>query len=90
MSCVLWSSQAVGRSFWPIPIYGNVDVGYRMRTKNDEIDRDPGDEWIFNGEIGYSVTPRLLVALKVEALRGKRAQISVLSRAALSSSGSRI
>ena len=62
----------VGRSFWPIPIYGNVDVGYRVRMKNDEIDRDPGDEWLFNGEIGYSATPRLLVAFKFEALRGKK------------------
>ncbi len=59
----------LGRSFWPLSLYGNVDVGYRVRTKNDEIDRDPGDEWFLNAELGYNITRRLLLAGKYEALR---------------------
>ena len=31
-----------GRSFWPLPAYANVDIGYRVRTENEEILRDPG------------------------------------------------
>ena len=61
----------VGRSFWPLALYANVDVGYRMRTENKEILRDPGDEWVINGEIGYNPTARLMLATKLEMLRGR-------------------
>ncbi len=60
----------LGRSFWPLPLYTNVDVGYRLRTENTEILRDPGDEWFLNVEAGYNVTPRLLLLAKYEMLRG--------------------
>ncbi len=60
----------VGRSFWPLPIYANAEVGYRVRTKNQQINRDPGDEWLYNAEVGYNPADRLLLALKLEALRG--------------------
>jgi len=63
-------SGQVGRSFWPLPAYANLDLGYRIRTKNKEIDRDPGDEWFLNAEIGYSLSRKLMAAIKVEALRG--------------------
>ena len=64
-----------GRSFWPIPLYANLDLGYRLRLKNDAITRDPGDEWFFNGEIGYTPTQKLLIALKVEGIRGKSSKV---------------
>ena len=32
-----------GRSFWPLLLYANIDLGYRVRTHNAEIDRDPGE-----------------------------------------------
>ena len=60
----------VGRSFWPWPLYGNVDIGYRVRMKNDELERDPGDEWLFNAELGYHITKQLLLMGKLEGLRG--------------------
>ncbi len=60
----------IGRSFWPLPLYANLDAGYRIRTRNDEIERDPGDEWFFNGEVGYNLTPKLLIATKLEGMRG--------------------
>jgi len=61
----------VGRSFWPLPLYANLDVGYRVRLENDEIDCDPGDEWFFNAELGYNVTRRILLMAKLEGLRGQ-------------------
>ena len=61
----------VGRSFWPLPLYANLDVGYRVRLKNKEIDRDPGDEWFFNAEVGVNLTRRLLFMTKLEGLRGE-------------------
>ena len=60
-----------GRSFWPLPVYANVDVGYRVRTENEDILRDPGDEWLVNAEIGYNPLQRVLLAIKLEGLYGK-------------------
>lgn len=59
----------LGRSFWPLPLYSNIDLGYRVRTKNDEIDRDPGDEWFLNAELGYNITRKLMLMGKYEMLR---------------------
>ncbi len=59
----------LGRSFWPLPLYGNVDVGYRVRMENIEIDRDPGDEWFLTAELGYNITRRALLTGKFEMLR---------------------
>ena len=41
-----------GISFWPMPLYSVVWVGYRWRTLNQETTRDPGDEFTFLAEIG--------------------------------------
>ncbi|MEE2658701.1 MAG: transporter [Candidatus Latescibacterota bacterium] len=61
----------VGRSLWPLPAYANVDAGYRVRLENEEIFRDPGDEWLLNAEVGYLPTHNLLLALKFEYLKGR-------------------
>lgn len=68
-----------GRSFWPIKGYVNVDFGYRLRTKNNKIDRDPGDEIFWIGEIGYQVHRKIMVAMKYEGTRGKSAKSLGLS-----------
>ena len=60
----------IGRSLWPIPAYANLDVGYRVRFKNSEVDRDPGDEWTFNAEAGVNVHPKVMTILKLEGIRG--------------------
>ena len=67
----------IGRSFWPTPVYANLDLGYRMRgaysdTDDAEPDRSytPGAELIFNVEAGYTPLDRLVVALKFEGLSG--------------------
>ena len=70
----------LGRSFWPVPVYGNVDLGYRLRGEYADpnpsdaggVDRTytPGAEFIFNAEAGYSPMDKLLVALKYESIIG--------------------
>ncbi len=65
----------LGRSFWPIPAYANVELGYRLRNKNKEIDRDPGEEFVFLGEVGYSPLENLLLALKLDGIRSRPATI---------------
>ena len=63
----------IGRSFWPWPLYGNLDIGYRVRTINAEIYRDPGDESFLNAELGYHITSKWLLTAKYEMLRSKAA-----------------
>ena len=46
-----------------------------MRLRNNAISRDPGDEWFFNAEVGYSPAAKLLIALKVEGIRGKPSKV---------------
>lgn len=65
----------VGRSFWPLPVYIHLDMGYRLRLKNSTIDRDPGDEWLFRAEAGYQPHTQLLFALKAEGIYGKAATV---------------
>ena len=70
----------LGRSFWPVPVYGNVDLGYRLRGEYTDsnpsdaggVDRTytPGAEFVFNAEAGYSPMDKLLVALKYESIVG--------------------
>ena len=59
-----------GRSFWPLPLYANADIGYRVRTENEEILRDPGDEWVIDLEAGGKAGGRIGLALKLQMLRG--------------------
>ncbi len=75
-----WDFDAVaqiGRSFWPVPAYANLDLGYRLRGEykdTDDVEPDrsytPGAEIVFNLEAGYSPMERLLVALKYEGVAG--------------------
>lgn len=61
----------LGKWFWPLPLYGNIDVGYRVRMENEGILRDPGDEWLINAELGGNLSKKALLMLKLEILRGK-------------------
>ena len=65
----------VGRSFWPLPLYGDIDLGYRVRTRNEQIDRDPGDEWFLNAEVGYQLVRQLMLMGKCEVLRSNPAVV---------------
>lgn len=73
-----WDFDAVvqlGRSFWPVPAYVGSDVGYRIRLRNDEIDRDPGDEWFFIAEGGFKVRRFALFGIRIHGIRGKAATV---------------
>ena len=60
----------IGRSYWPTPIYANIDLGYRLRETNETIHHNPDDELIYNVEIGGSPTEMLNLALKLEGISG--------------------
>ena len=61
----------VGRSFWPFRGYANVDAGYRLRMKNTEVERDPGDEFFWIAEFGYQWTEKWMTVVKYEGIRGQ-------------------
>ena len=65
----------VGHSFWPLPLYTNLDLGYRLRLKNNTISRDPGEEWFFLAEIGYQPLDKLLLIFKLESIHGKPSKV---------------
>lgn len=65
----------VGCSFWPWPLYGNIDLGYRVRTRNEQIARDPGDEWFLNAELGYQLARPLMLLGKCEVVRSAPAVV---------------
>ena len=50
-------------------------MGYRLRLKNDTISRDPGNEWFYHAEVGYQPTEKLLLALKLEGIRGNPSRV---------------
>lgn len=60
----------IGKSYWPIPIYANIDLGYRLRETNETIHHNPDDELIYNLEVGASPVEMLNVALKLEGISG--------------------
>ena len=60
----------IGKSYWPIPIYANIDLGYRLRETNETIHHNPDDELIYNVEIGASPMETLNLALKLEGISG--------------------
>ncbi len=67
----------IGGSFHPVPMYSNVDFGYRWRGKYEDDDTEPvdrsytpGGEFFFNVELGYSPMDKFLVALKGEGFIG--------------------
>ena len=60
----------IGRSYWPTPVYANIDLGYRLRQTNDTIHYNPDDEMIYNAEVGGSPTEMLNLALKLEGISG--------------------
>ena len=60
----------LGRSFYPAPVYANLDLGYRFRMKNSTSGFNPGEEIIYNAEVGVNPTDILLLALKLEGIAG--------------------
>lgn len=59
-----------GVSFWPLPAYGVLWLGYRWRTENTDLEREPGDERMLLAELGATVWGRLGAKLIVDGLFG--------------------
>jgi len=60
----------VGRSLWPVRGYVTGKIGYRFRTKNQEIDIDFGDELIWRVEGGYQFAARIYSKIVLRGLHG--------------------
>jgi len=60
-------AHEAGWSFWPLPIYTNVRLGYRWRTTN-EAEIDFGDEFIYNVEAGVNLGSHLLFKIAFHGL----------------------
>lgn len=69
-----WVIQ-LGYSLWPHPIYANIDLGYRLRLKNKIIQREPGNEWLYHAEIGYTPKSPIHFILKLHGIQGKPARV---------------
>ena len=52
-------SHDLGISLWPLPIYGNLNIGYRWRQKN-QAEIDYGDEFLYNVEAGINLHKHVL------------------------------
>ncbi len=58
----------LGRSFWPLPLYAALDLGYRVRLENRQVAQDPGDEWLLDAQVGGRFSDRFSLAGKFELL----------------------
>lgn len=65
----------LGKSLHPWPVYVQGWTGYRWRERNDEIERDPGNEWLFYAAAGGNLE-RLQWKLAVDGLFGQRSSRS--------------
>ena len=73
-----WDHEAwleSGASFWPVPAYAVVWLGYRWRMKNEETTRDPGDEVVFLAEVGGTVGRGVGGKLVLDGIFGKTGSI---------------
>jgi hypothetical protein len=66
---------ALGKSFFPLPVYAGVSGGYVLRFRHSETEVKPGNEWIFLGEIGGQVSPWLGWRAKADGLIGENWRI---------------
>ena len=70
-----WDLEAfgeIGHSFWPIPVYAELWLGYRARLENTEKVFDPGGEYVFLAEVGVNPTSGTLLKATVDGFRARR------------------
>lgn len=70
-----WDLEAfaeIGHSFWPVPAYAELWLGYRARFENKKEVRDPGGEYVFLAEAGVNPTPNILLKTTIDGFRGRR------------------
>ena len=66
-------SADFGRSFWPLPAYTNLSVGYRFRFEPDlqTTNLDPADEFWFRAETGIKVHSTFEIKTLLEGFWGQ-------------------
>lgn len=62
----------IGKSFWPAPLYLNLDVGYRIRSDNPDFEYTFSNEFIVRFEGGYHLSEKFLLKGTVDWLRGEQ------------------
>ena len=62
----------VGHSFWPVPAYAELWLGYRARFENSVKRKDPGGEFTFLAEAGVNPTSGTLLKATFDGLLGRR------------------
>ena len=70
-----WDLEAfgeIGHSFWPIPVYAELWLGYRARLENTEKVFDPGGEFVFLAEAGVNPTSGTLLKATIDGFRARR------------------
>ncbi len=75
-----WDYEFFGefaKSFWPLRLYVNLDVGYRIRTDNKNIEYTFGNEFLLLAEAGYNLSDKLMVKGTFDWLRGERPTIKI-------------
>ncbi len=66
-------SGEIGKSLWPMPVYFNLEVGYKFRFEPDieTTNLDPGDEFTLRVESGFNITDNLLVKAALDGFWGQ-------------------
>jgi hypothetical protein len=64
----LEGSAALGKSFYPLPVYVGVEGGYRYRFENARTRVKPGNEFFFSAEVGGSPIDFIAVKVLLEGL----------------------
>ena len=60
----------IGHSFWPVPAYAELWLGYRVRFEDEESRRNPGNEVVFLAEAGINPTPSTFIKTTLDGFRG--------------------
>ncbi len=69
-----WDLEAfaeIGHSFWPVPAYAELWLGYRARFANTDNDIDPGGEYVYLAEVGVQPSQGTLLKATVDGLIGR-------------------
>lgn len=61
------------RSLWPLPVYLNLDLGYRYRFEpsTSKTNLAPGDEVTLRGEVGINLNKHVLLKAAIDGFWGK-------------------
>ncbi len=62
----------IGHSFWPLPAYAELWLGYRARLRNSTKRKDPGGEYVFLTEAGVNPTSTTLIKVTLDGFVGRK------------------